>query len=148
VCKSLGFVASGLLVYYRLAENGQEIVADFAQENDWVSQYQSFISRTPSTLFIKAAEPCVIHTITLGKLNGLYAAIPGFEKLAKQLIENAFMQMVNRQLEFQHLKAEERYQRMLALYPSITQRVPQYYIASFLGVAPPSLSRIRKNRAD
>jgi len=147
VCKTLGFVESGLLVYYRLAENGQEIVADFAQENEWVCQYQSFINSVPSALFIKAVEPCVIHTITLDNLNRLYSAIPGFEKLAKQLIEAAFMQMVNRQLEFQHLRAEERYERMLLVYPSVAQRVPQYYIASFLGIAPPSLSRIRKNRA-
>jgi CRP-like cAMP-binding protein len=147
VCKFVGFVETGLLMYYKVSNEGEEIVADFAKENEWVSQYESFMSRTPSALFIKALEPCQLHTISLDHLNELYERVPGFEKLAKQMVEKVFMDMVKRSLELQNLKAEDRYQKLVTDYPFIIQRVPQYYVASFLGIAPQSLSRIRKNRA-
>ena len=145
VCKFLGFIESGLMMYYKVAEDGQEIVCDFAKENEWVTQYQSFTSKTPSPLFIKALEPSIIYTITSRHLDELYTEIKGFGNIARQLIEKALMDMIKRSVEFQNLRAEERYEKMLSEYPSIVQRVPQYYVASFLGIAPPSLSRIRKN---
>jgi CRP-like cAMP-binding protein len=146
ICKSLGFVESGLFVYYKTADNGKESVCDFAQENSWVSQYQSFVQRTPSVLFIKALEPCIVHTISLAQLNSLYLSIPGFERLSREVVEQTFMEMVNRQLEFQSLQAEERYEKFQRMHPTLLQRAPQYYIASYLNIAPPSLSRIRKNQ--
>ena len=147
VCKKLGFVESGLLMYYKTAADGQEMVSDFAAEGNWVSQYQSFVNQQPSPLFIRAIEHCSVQAISLENLTRLYALLPGFESMAKQLVEKVFMGMINQQLAMQHLRAEERYDKMCALYPAIIQRVPQYYIASYLGIAPPSLSRIRKNRA-
>jgi len=145
VCKHLGFVSTGLLMYYKMDDHGTEIVTDFAQENSWVSHYQSFINREPSAIFIKALEPCTVYTISLDKLSALYTTIPGFEQFARQIIEATFMEMINRQLAFQSLNAEGRYAKFIDLYPDLLQRVPQYYIASFLNIAPPSLSRIRKN---
>lgn len=145
ICRSLAYVERGLLMYYQAADTGQEQVADFAAENEWVSQYQSFINKQPAAIFIKAIEPCTLYSISIDKLTKLYEEIEGFEKLSKQVIENTFMTMVSRQLQFQNLRAEQRYEKFLTLHPTLAQRVPQYYIASYLGIAPPSLSRIRKN---
>jgi len=147
VCKFLSFVESGMFLYYKTGDDGQEIVTGFAEEEEWVSHYQSFIAKTPSPVFIKAIELSHIQTISLEQLNRLCREIAGFEALSKQLVEKAFIQMINQTLEFQNLKAEERYDKLLKTYPSIVQRVPQYYVASFLGIAPQSLSRIRKGRA-
>ncbi len=147
VCKFVAFVETGLLMYYKVSGEGEEMVCDFAKEGDWASQYESFTSRIPSPLFIKAIEPCLIHTISLDQLNALYTQFPAFGALAKQIVEKAFMDMIKRSLDLQHLKAEERYRKFVADYADIVQRVPQYYIASFLGIAPQSLSRIRKNKA-
>jgi CRP-like cAMP-binding protein len=146
ICKHAGFIETGLLMYYTISPDGEELVGDFVSENEWVSHYESFIGETPSDVFIKAIEPSVIHTITLAKINELYKKIPVFEKIARQLVEKAFTDMMKRSLAFKNLKAEDRYRKLELEYPHIVQRVPQYYIASFLGIAPQSLSRIRKNR--
>lgn len=146
ICKVVGYVEQGLLMYYKVAEDGSEIVCDFAQENDWATQYESFINKSPSAFFVKAIEPTRLKTISLEGLNRLYQKIPAFEKLAKQLVEKAFMDMIKKSVEFQNLRAEDRYDKMVKDYPALLQRVPQYYIASFLGVAPQSLSRIRNKK--
>lgn len=143
-CKQLGFVESGLLMYFQLQDDGKELVTDFGDEGSWVSHYQSFLNREPSPVFIKAIENTVVQTISLEKLTGLFAAVPGFEKMSKGIVERSFMELINRQLQFSNLQAEQRYKKMQSVYPSLLQRVPQYYIASYLGIAPPSLSRIRK----
>lgn len=147
VCKFLSFIESGIFMYYKVGDDGQQIVTGFAEEKEFVSQYQSFISKTPSPIFIKSIELSHIQAISFEQLGMLYQEIPGFETLSRQLVEKAFMEMIRRNLDFQNLKAEERYDKLLKTYPSIVQRVPQYYVASFLGIAPQSLSRIRKNRA-
>jgi CRP/FNR family transcriptional regulator, anaerobic regulatory protein len=144
ICKSVGFIESGLVMYYRLTNEGQELVCDFGIENDWVTQYESLTSKTASKLYIKAIEPATLKIISFEKINALYEKVPFFEKIARQLIEKVFFEMIKRAQDFQSLKAEERYEKLLKENPQIINRVPQYYIASYLGIAPQSLSRIRK----
>ncbi|MBC8110156.1 MAG: Crp/Fnr family transcriptional regulator [Verrucomicrobia bacterium] len=145
ICKNVGFIATGLMMYYRISEEGQEIVCDFASEHDWITQYQSFIAQSQSPLSIKAIEPSIIQSISFDNINKLYEKVPRFERIARQLVEKVFFGMVKATDDFRILKAEERYEKLLAENPLLLQRVPQYYIASYLGIAPQSLSRIRKN---
>ncbi len=145
ICRNVGFIETGLVMYYKLSEDGHELVCDFAKENDWMTQYQSFISTSSSSLSIKAIEPTTLYVISFDSLNKLYEEVPRFEKVTRQLIEKVFFGMVKRAGDLQALKAEERYEKLLAENPFIIQRVQQYYVASYLGIAPQSLSRIRKN---
>jgi CRP-like cAMP-binding protein len=140
----IGLVESGLVLYKRTSDVGEEIICDFAKEGEWVTQYHSFASRVKSLLSIQAIEPTILHVVSYENLNSLYAAIPGFERIARQLIEKFFIQMIQRADNLQNLKAEERYEKLLKESPDLLQRVPQYFIASYLGMAPQSLSRIRK----
>ncbi len=141
---AIGLIESGLVLYSRTSEEGVETICDFAKEGEWITQYQSFASRSKSPLSIRAIESCSLYVITYDNLNALFARLPGFERIARQLIEKFFIQMIQRADTLQNLKAEERYERLAKENPDILQRVPQYFIASYLGIAPQSLSRIRK----
>jgi CRP/FNR family transcriptional regulator, anaerobic regulatory protein len=144
ICKSVGFIESGLVMYYKLTKEGQEIVCDFGIENQWITQYESLTTKTPSTLYIKAIEPTTLKVISFENINKLSLKIPAFEKITRQLIEKVFFEMIKRADGFQRLQADERYEKLLNENAEILNRVPQYYVASYLGIAPQSLSRIRK----
>lgn len=145
VCRYVGFLQEGLVVYYTLNADGIEQVCDFGTAGNWITQYESFTEKKTSSLFIKATEYSTLYVISIEKLNELYRAVPAFESVSRKIIEKIFMEMVNRTRSFQMLGAEERYAELLKNNPAIANRVPQYYIASFLGIAPQSLSRIRNN---
>lgn len=145
VCRKVALVESGLMMYARLDELGQEIVCDFAQEGDWVTQYQSFVTQSPSPLSIQALEKTILSTISYDNLQKLYQEVPSFERYTRSIIEKEFFSAILRNNQLQVLSAEQRYEQILTQKPSLLQRVPQYHIASYLGIAPQSLSRIRKN---
>tara|TARA_R110002051_G_scaffold255120_2_gene314195 strand:+ start:24260 stop:24829 length:570 start_codon:yes stop_codon:yes gene_type:complete len=145
VCTFIGFVSKGLVMFYNIADNGEEKVCEFIKENDWVSQYQSMITGTESPTEIKAIEPSTILKISFFNLELILEKIPLVEKSFKQVIDKFLLKMLERSHSFQNLKAEQRYAVFVKENPELLQRVPQYYIASFLGIAPQSLSRIRKN---
>jgi CRP-like cAMP-binding protein len=145
VCTFLGFVDKGLLVYYNISEDGEEKVCDFAIENQWITQYQSLSTGSKSLFSIKAIEPTILLKTTLQNLMLIAGKMPPIEKYYKKMIDNFLFIMINRTTDFQNLIAEERYSKFVKENPQLIQRVPQYYLASFLGIAPQSLSRIRKN---
>jgi CRP-like cAMP-binding protein len=145
VCTFLGFVDKGLLIYYNISEDGEENICDFAIENQWVTQYQSLSTSSKSPLSIKAIEPTIVLKTTYQNLINIAEKVPQIEKYYKKMIDNFLFIMVDRTTDFQNLIAEERYSKFVKENPQLIQRVPQYYLASFLGIAPQSLSRIRKN---
>lgn len=143
-CRHVAFIEKGLVVYYSL-EEGKEIICDFAKEGDWITQYESFINQSPSPLSVKALEYTELQLISRENLRKLYAEVPAFEVYTRSLIEQYFISSLKRSNELQALKAEDRYSKFARENPQLIQRVTQYYIASYLGIAPQSLSRIRKN---
>lgn len=145
ICRRAAFIESGFLMYFKINDRGEEVVCDFAQEGSWVAQYESFIHQAQSPLSIKAIEPTRIQAISFDALNKLYEMVPAFEKYTRSIVEKEFFNSIKRSADFQALLAEERYQQILNTKPELLQRVPQYYLANYLGVAPQSLSRIRKN---
>jgi CRP-like cAMP-binding protein len=142
-CQFVAFLESGMVMYYKVSELGDEIPCDFLAEQDWVTQYQSLIMQTPSLLSIKALESCILHTINRQNLYFLYDTIPALERFSRQLSEQFSMRMIERADDLQTLKAEERYARLVAQQPTLIQRVPQRLLAGYLGIAPQSLSRLR-----
>jgi len=144
ICDFIGFVGFGVLVYFKTNENGDEITTDFAFEGDWVTNNQSRLKNTRSKINIRAIEDTEIFVIKQQDLNRLYLQTPKIERLGRILMELAYIKMVEQILELQVLSAKERYENLLKHHPEIFQKVQLYHIANYLGIAPKSLSRIRK----
>lgn len=144
VCNYLGFVNQGALIYFKSMENGNEVTTDFAFEGDWVTVNQSRLNHSPSLINIKAIENTELLVLKQQILNDLYTRIPKIERLGRILMEQAYLKLVQQSVDLQVLTATERYENLLRKFPEIFQRVQLYHIANYLGIAPKSLSRIRK----
>lgn len=140
----VGFINSGALVYFKMLENGTEVTTDFAFENDWVTNNQSRLSNSPSLINIKAIEATELMLVKTTDLSDMYIQLPKVERLGRILIEQAFVRITNQSIDLQILSAKERYEQLLQKSPEIIKRAPLYHIANYLGIAPKSLSRIRK----
>lgn len=145
ICRRVGFVESGLMMYYKSDEDGNQMVCDFALENSWVTQYESFKNQKASPLSIKSLESSTLKVLSFDQMEKLNAEFPSFEIYTRSVVEEEFFKSINRTENLQFLSAEERYEQMRSEYPLLVNRVPQYFIANYLGIAPQSLSRIRKN---
>lgn len=148
VCNYIGLINFGVMIYFKTKENGDEITTDFAFEGDWVNSNQSRLNNTPSTISIKAIEDSELLVIKQKELCDLYLKIPKIERLGRILMEQAYLKIVEQSVELQVLSAKERYENLLTKYPQVFQRVQLYHIANYLGIAPKSLSRIRKEFFD
>lgn len=144
VCNYLGFVNQGALIYFKSMDNGNEVTTDFAFEGDWVTVNQSRLNHSPSLINIKAIENTELLVLKQQILNDLYTRIPKIERLGRILMEQAYLKLVQQSVDLQVLTATERYENLLRKFPEIFQRVQLYHIANYLGIAPKSLSRIRK----
>ncbi|HML83964.1 MAG TPA: Crp/Fnr family transcriptional regulator [Bacteroidales bacterium] len=144
VCDFIGFVNTGVLIYFKTKESGDEVSTDFAFEGDWVNINLSRLANVPSTLSIRAIEECEVVMLKQKDLNDLYQRIPKLERLGRILTEQAYINIVDQTVELQIHSAKERYENLLKRHPKLLQKVPLYHIANYLGIAPKSLSRIRK----
>ncbi|MDM8160650.1 Crp/Fnr family transcriptional regulator [Labilibaculum sp. K2S] len=144
VCDFIGFVNFGVLIYFKSMINGNELTTDFAFEGDWVTINESRLSNLPSLINIKAIENSELVVIKQQDLSKLYTKIPKLERLGRILMEQSFVKIAQQSIDLQVLSAKERYESLLCNHPEIFQKVSQYHIANYLGIAPKSLSRIRK----
>ncbi|MBB6109154.1 cAMP-binding domain of CRP or a regulatory subunit of cAMP-dependent protein kinases [Mucilaginibacter lappiensis] len=142
VCNFIGLVSSGTLRSY-VRNNEEEFNNDFYFENDFVSAYTSFLTQMPTNCNIEALTNSTMHYISYEKLNKLIAQDNAFLKLAKYISDTYFIRKCKRETSFLKHSAAERLEALSSLYPGIEQRVSQYHIASYLGVKPESLSRIK-----
>ncbi len=138
------FVAKGLLRAYTVDAKGQEHIAMFATEGWWTSDLYSFLTNTPASQHIDALEDSEVFSIEKPDLEKLYEAVPKFERFFRILLQNAFVANQNRILASISETAEQQYLNFIKKYPSLEQRIPQHQIASFLGITPETISRIRK----
>jgi CRP-like cAMP-binding protein len=141
------FVTRGCLRAFYVNEKGEEHIAQFAVEDWWIGDMYSFLTATPSTLHIEALEDCELLQIDRQGLEDLYLKLPKMERFFRIIIQNAFIASQRRVLSAMSQTADERYLDFIRKYPNIEQRVSQYQIASYLGVTPEFLSRIRKKFA-
>jgi CRP-like cAMP-binding protein len=148
VCDFIGLISYGVVIYFKTLENGDEVTVHFAFEGDWVNNNLSRLNNSPSTINIKAIEDSEMLVIKQADISDLYLQIPKIERLGRILTERAFIKFVEQTVEFQTLTAKERYENLLNTYPEIFQKVQLYHIANYLGIAPKSLSRIRKEIFD
>jgi CRP/FNR family transcriptional regulator, anaerobic regulatory protein len=143
VCNYVSFINHGALRMYRIL-NGQEHSKFFAFENEYMSEYESFLTRKPSVYYVKAMEDCELIELHHNKVQQLYQAFPVWEKYGRLIAEGLFLELCCRTERLQYHSSEENYLHLMANYPRIIERVPQHHIASYLGIQPESLSRIRK----
>ena len=146
ICKQVGFVAKGLLRYY-INHNGEEKTYAFSQENEYVCNYESFLPQSPSSKNIQALEDSVVFVISHSDLQILYANVRQGERFGRVAIEAVFIQLLKDISSFYTETPELRYERFLETHADLQQRISQYHIASFVGVKPQSLSRIRKRNS-
>lgn len=144
VCKFEGYIQKGCARVYYLNENGFEVTLSFAVEDWWVSDIASFHEGTPSKFFIETLEETELYILTPQTKEKLLAAIPKFERVFRLLVQRNLSAVQNRLINTISQPATERYLEFIKLYPSVPLRVPQYYIASYLGVSPEFISTIRK----
>jgi CRP-like cAMP-binding protein len=143
VCKYENFVLSGCLKAFYIDNEGQEHVLMFAIENWWIADLGSFISQTPADLNVQCLENCELVQIHYNDLQQLYLDIPRLERFFRIIIQKAFVAAQKRIINNFTLPAADRYLKFREQYPSIEQRVPQYMIASYLGITKEFLSKIR-----
>lgn len=147
ICSHAYFINKGCLRYFYNVE-GQENTGQFFFENSWYADYESYLSGQPSKQNIETLEKTEILLLAKKDLNQLFIDIPKFERFGRIMAENAFLGLRNRNEMLTNLTAEERYLKLMNERPKVFERVPQHYIASYLGIKPPSLSRIRKRIFD
>ncbi|NII27240.1 Crp/Fnr family transcriptional regulator [Pseudoflavitalea sp. X16] len=141
------FVNKGSLRTYHIDNSGQEHIVMFAFEDWWTGDMYSFLSGQPALYHVEAMEDCELLTIEKSQLEQLYTDIPKFDRFYRILLQNAYIAMQRRLSENMSLSAEERYLNFINRYPQFEQRLSLKQIASYLGITPESLSRIRRQIA-
>ncbi len=146
-CKMAAFVEKGALRQYSVDDNGGVHIVQFAVEGWMVSDLYSYLTGEPSTYNIDAIEDCELLLMDRAANEELLKRVPKYETYTRLQITGAYLAMQRRlNATFSH-SPEERYTAFIQLYPNITQRVPQHMVASYLGLKPETLSRVRKRLA-
>lgn len=143
VCKQVSFINKGLLRMYYITD-GREIATSFVPENNYLAQYDSFLTRQPSTGNIDALEDCELINLSYDNMQKLYNEKPVFQVFGRKIAEILFIMLSTQTNNLLTLSPEERYRKVVETQPYIIQRVPQYMIASYIGITPEHLSRLRK----
>ena len=148
VAKYESFIVKGLTRTYEVDDKGQEHVLFFGPEDWWVGDLYSFLSGSPSRYNIDCLEDTEVLQISKQDLDILYEKVPKLNQYFRILLQNAFITAAQRVSASLSQTALERYQEFRHKYPHIEQRIPNHQIASFLGVTPQSLSRVRRQFAE
>jgi CRP-like cAMP-binding protein len=147
VCRYTAFVTKGLLRSYTVDEKGTEHIVQFALEGWWVADLYSFFTGEPSVYNIDAFEESELLLISKTNYELLLEQVPKLERFFRILTQNNLIALQRRLIGSFSKTAEENYIQLIHAHPNIVQRVPQHMIASFLGITPETLSRIRKQIA-
>lgn len=139
----LSFIDTGVVRYYVIAKN-KEVTFDFAFKNSFYCAYDSFYSRAKTEVYIQAITDCQLYSISYENLQILYKKCETAKKLSHIATEFLLSKKVKRELYFLTKTSQERYEVLLKEQPKYIQQIPLKYLASYIGVVPETLSRIRK----
>ncbi len=142
ICKMMVLVHKGGLRYFSRTEKCDHTIG-FAFEGEWLGDYESFLLQTPSKCLIETLEDCELFTLSYPDIQALYQHSQRFERFGRIMAEQLFLATAKSKSELMLRNAKERYTSLLDSQPRIFERLPQHLIASYLGVLPQSLSRIR-----
>lgn len=144
VCGYTYFIVQGCLRSYFVDEKGTEHIYQIRLDNNWISDLESFFSQRPSKYCIEVLENSQLLRLSFDRLEKLYIEVPGLERYFRILFQKAYINALERLNATMWESAVDRYNDLLKEHKDIFQRVPLVYIASYLGITPESLSRIRK----
>lgn len=147
-CKYTFFVARGLMRAYTINRNGKEHILQFAPENWFISDRSSVLFNDPSMQFIEAVEDTEAILLDSEVFENLAELSADFRHFNLFILHNHIRQLQKRINQLLSASAEERYMDFIKMYPDILLRVPQWMVASYLGITPESLSRVRKDLAN
>ncbi|MES2003323.1 MAG: Crp/Fnr family transcriptional regulator [Bacteroidota bacterium] len=144
VCKTFAFIEKGALKAYSVDNGGNEHIIQFGLEGWIISDLYSFLTGEPATYNIDAIEDAELVLISKSAHEELLQKMPKYETFIRMNITGAYLALQKRLTSTIGSSLEERYANFIALYPHIVQRVPQHMIASYMGLTPETLSRIRR----
>ena len=147
ICRHDNFITKGCVKVCYTDEKGVEYIIKFAMEDWWVIDIDSFLNAKPSFYYIQAIEDTELLQLSRSDYELLYQAIPKFQKFSNERWQNGFIALQQRLMQNLSLPAEERYQHFKQKYPGLEQRISQKLIASYLGITPEFLSKLRKKWA-
>lgn len=140
------FIRKGLLRYY-VIKNDEESTLEFSQELEFVADFPSFAQRGVSMQNIQAVEDCELLVSNYDGIQRIYNEFEDGNLIGRKIMEHRFIIMMNQLLSIYMHKPEQRYLHFIEHYKDVAQRIPQYLIASYVGIQAPSLSRIRNRLA-
>jgi CRP/FNR family cyclic AMP-dependent transcriptional regulator len=147
ICTFEAYINKGCIRNYYIDENGFEVILQFAIEDWWVSDIGSFHEQKPSSMFIETLEDCELLILTVETKEELLTRAPKFERVFRLMVQRNLTSLQHRLMNTISMNAEEKYLDFSKRYPTIAQRVPQHLIASFLGISPEFLSKVRSRIA-
>lgn len=144
--RRVAFVASGLMRSFYISERGEEFNKQFFVAGSFVAPLTSLVTHEPSPVYIDALEDACLLAADWSDLAELYSEHPALNRVGRVLVEYAWIGKERRETQLIMLDAGKRYEAFLEEFPGLDQRIPQYHIASYLGVTPVQLSRIRARK--
>lgn len=145
-CDHVYYCGHGLFRMFYENEDGSEHIKSFISDDQFFTDYRSFLTDTSSFLSIQALEDSRYAMFSKQTIERLYKRHICWEKFGRMMAERLFISKSKKERELVELSAEERYRLFLQQYPSLESRIPQYQIAAYLAISPVSLSRIRNKQ--
>lgn len=142
ICNFIGFISEGTIRHFHI-KDGVERTCDISFENSWVTDFQSFTCNTSCIMNLQAMEDTAVFVIRKENLHKLYTECAKYETFGRLMAEKVARRATEIAMSLSSDKPEERFQKLIKTQPNLFQRIPQKYIANFLGISPESLSRIR-----
>jgi CRP-like cAMP-binding protein len=142
----IGFMISGVVRAFYRNEKGIEYNKTFFRENEFIGPYAALVSGTVNKINVQALTDCQILIAPYAGIAALFNKHRNIETLARRIAEILYIEKEKREIELALLQADERYRLFQTEYPCIENLIPQYHIASYLGITPTQLSRIRARK--
>lgn len=140
----LSFVETGIIRFYIPKEEKNDITFSFTFENNFTSAYESFLTRKPSAYQIETLTPVVLWRLTFSDLQEIYAETSIGNTIGRLAAESIYLETSKRELSLLDQTAEQRYLSLFTEQPQMIQKIPLKYLASYIGITPQALSRIRR----
>jgi CRP-like cAMP-binding protein len=138
----VALVREGLLRFYYTDTGGAEFTKAFRGEGELVASYAELLLGIPSRTHIQALEDCTLLVGDFARIDAALSRFPAWQPIARLIAEHFYVVKERREFELLQLSAEERYRRFADEFPGLMDRIPQYHVASYLGITPVALSRI------
>jgi CRP/FNR family transcriptional regulator, anaerobic regulatory protein len=144
VCTDNYFVLSGCLRMYFIREDGVEQITQFAIENWWMTDFQSFDGQQPSRFYIQTVEPTELAILDRDAFFAVCDRLPPMDRYFRLVVQRAFAAAQQNLFFIYSSTGEERYRRFSTSFPEFVQRIPQFMVASYLGFTPEFISKIKR----